>query len=452
MRIVLAVALGLALAIAVLSVTSARLGPSVDTMLTARTFDGTAVDSQIAMTFTTPMNRQSVQSAFHIAPPVAGEFSWSGNTLLFSPHHSLLYGTRYDISVGTAARSLTGRHLFRPFRRAITTQQEHLVFLGSGHNRGRLILESLSGKRRVIGPDDGSVTGYSLSYDRSLLIYVRRGAPRERPDEVWIASVMDGSTQRLFRRPDWTIAQAHLSPDGRTITFLATNVRLCRQYYGCYRDTTTPIIELLDMHSHRVSAFSAASDTPITDFISFSPSGQIAYTDLGSALTLADPSGQKVIHVPNQGNSLQFAGFDPSGNRAAFVGQTPDSTGGDILVYSGSRYLDVSHGIYDSSTPAFSSSGSSLAYSAYRGEQGIEPIYGINVYAFKSRHTSHLTSPRNGSDWAPAWSPDDRYIAFVRSAPQEAMYMGSGRVWVMRSNGTQARPLAGNGQDVQWTS
>jgi hypothetical protein len=225
---------------------------------------------------------------------------------------------------------------------------------------------------------------------------------------------------------------------------------LCQRYYGCFRDRSGPVIHLLDLHTRKVAPYQAASDVPLTDFIDFSPAGQLAYTDLGSALTLADPNGTHVIHIPNRGNSLDYAGFDSAGDKAAFVGQTPSSSGGDVLAYVGSRYIDVSRGVYDSSTPAFAFSGDRIAYSAYRGELGIEPIYGINVYNFKSRRTAHLTAETHWSDWTPEWSPDDHYIAFIRSQPQEAMYMGSGEIWVMKVNGKDAHPLGGIGTNVRW--
>jgi Tol biopolymer transport system component len=255
----------------------------------------------------------------------------------------------------------------------------------------------------------------------------------------------------MFRRLDWDISQPHFSADGHYIVFLASNVMLCRKYYGCYRDTR-PEVYLLDLRTRKVFPFRSETDVPITNFITFSPGGQLAYTDLGSALTLSDPNGAHVIHVPNSGNSLEFVAFAPPGTQAAFVGQTASSTGGDVLVYDfkGGRYTDVSRGVYDSSTPAFSQSGNRLAYAAYRGEQGIEPVYGLNVYTFKTGQTFRLTAGAHTSDWTPAWSSDDRYVAFVRSQPQEAMYMGSGEVWVVRSDGRDARPLGGIGRDVQW--
>lgn len=454
-RIVLATVLGLGLTIAAISVALARLGPAVDTVQTATTLDGTLVNSPISVTFTEPMLLRSVERSFRIKPRVAGSFNWSGNQMLFFPKRNLEYSTTYTLSIGSGAEDTSRRPLARPYTFTFTTQGQHLLYLGSaGAERNRLVLTTLQGKSQIIGQDDGLITGYSVSLDHSLAVYVKRGAAGERADEIWLLNLSDNSTQRVFRRPDWTISEPHLSPDNRYIVFLATNVRLCRKYYGCYRDTTGPVVYFLDVHSGRQFPFRSTSDVPITNFIDFSPDpqGQIAYTDLGSALTLAGVNGTHVIHIPNSGNSLEFQGFDPQGDKAVFVGQTPSSTGGDVLVYLHSRYTDVSKGIYDSSVPSFSNSGERIAYSGYRGEKGIQPLYGINVYDLKTGRLSLLPAQPDFTDWAPVWSLDDSYIAFVRSQPQEEMYLGSGEIWVMRSNGSGARPLGGIGRDLSWVS
>ena len=451
-KVIAGVVLGLGLAVACLSIASARLGPTVDTMQTAQSLDGALVNTQIVLSFTEPMSIRSVERSFAITPRVPGDFSWSGNELLFIPRRNLRFATRYTVTVGAGSQSAGGAHLARTFRQSFTTQSEHLLYLGtSGAERGRLVLASVNGDRSVVGASDGLITDYSVSFDRSLAVYVKRGSDGERADQLWLLSLADGSTQRVFARSDWDITQPHFSPDGRYVVFLASNVLLCQKYYGCFRDLR-PQIELLDLSNHRVFPFRSRTDVPITNFIDFSPAGQIAYTDLGSALTLAQPNGQGLIHIPNENNSLEFVGFDTPGDKAAFVGQTPYSTGGDILVYLRGKYLDVSRGIYDSSTPAFAGSGTRIAYAAYRGEQGIEPVYGINAYDFRSGRTLKLTSERGTSDWDPQWSSDDRYIAFVRSQPQEAMYMGSGEIWVMRADSRDAHPLGAIGRDIQWVT
>lgn len=450
-RLILASIGALALVIGGLSVASARLGPNVDTLAMASSLDGTSVNTQIGVTFTAAMSEKTVDANFRLSPTVKGDFSWVGNEVLFSPRQPLQYATHYVLTIESGARDSTGKSLIHPFRRAFTTQSEHVMYLGtSGQEKGNLVLASTNGQQTVVGGGGGQVTDYSLSFDRTLAVFVRRGQAGERPDEIWLLSLADNSTQRVYRHSDWTMSQPHFSPDGMYVVFLATNVRLCRKYYSCFRDTSSPIVELLDLRSKTVRAFRSTSDVPITNFIDFSPAGQVAYTDLGSALTLAQPNGSGVLHVPNRGNSLEFWGFDTAGDKAAFVGQTPSSTGGDILVYWKSNYVDISQGIYDSSVPSFATSGKAVAYAAYRGEIKIEPIYGISVYDFGTRRTTRLTAERHRSDWSPSWSLDDRYLAFVRSTPQEAMYMGSGQIWVIDRDGGHARALGGMGQNPQW--
>lgn len=452
-RIIVATVLALAMVAGALTVTSARLGPSIDSVATAQMLGGTSVNTQIGLTFTEPMNIRSVERSFALAPRVKGSFSWSGNEMLFMPQHALAYDHTYAITIGAAAQDRTGRRIFRAYHTSFTTEAQHLIYRGAaGGERNRLVLASVSGQRRVIGPDDGTVTDFSLSYDRTTVVFAKRSAPGRRSNEIWLLSLADGSMQRVLRRPTWNISQPHLSPDGRYIVFLATNVRMCQKDYGCYRERSSPIIYLLDLQSHRTFPFHSASDVPITNFIDFSPAGYLAYTDLGSALTMARPNGSGVVHVPDAGNSLEFAGFDSQGDKAAFVGQTPSSTGGDVLVYVHGKYLDVSRGVYDSAAPAFSGTDTRIAYAAYRGEFGIQPVYGINVYDFKTRKTFKLTGNRTWSDWSPSWSPDDRYLAFVRSHPQEAMYMGSGHIWVIQRNGTGARDIGGIGFDPEWVA
>src|SRR5450759_66807 len=242
-RIALATVLGLGLAVAVLSIAMARLGPAVDSFSTASLLDGTLVGTEIQVTFTEPMRVKTVESNFHVTPNTPGIFSWSGDEMLYIPRHNLRYQTHYTVTIGTGAQDAGGRSLLRTYQARFTTQGQHLMYLGTaGRERGRLMLASVNGKRSVLGPDDGLVTDYSLSPDRTLAGYVHRGSSGERPDELWLVSLQDGSTQQLFRRADWTMTQPRLSPDGHYIAFLATNVLLCRQYYGCYRDRSSPII------------------------------------------------------------------------------------------------------------------------------------------------------------------------------------------------------------------
>src|SRR5437588_751585 len=82
-------------------------------------------------------------------------------------------------------------------------------------------LASMGGAKEIVGDGGGNVGDFSVSLDKTLAVYAKRGSPSERTDEIWLLSLSDGSSQMVYRRPDWQISQPHLSPDGQTIAFLA---------------------------------------------------------------------------------------------------------------------------------------------------------------------------------------------------------------------------------------
>jgi N-acetylmuramoyl-L-alanine amidase len=69
-----------------------------------------AVNKQIGIKFSIPMDTASVRSAFSIHPFVDGTFSWTQNntTVLFTPAANLLYNTNYSVTISAAAKSIYG--------------------------------------------------------------------------------------------------------------------------------------------------------------------------------------------------------------------------------------------------------------------------------------------------------------------------------------------------------
>lgn len=455
-RIALATVLGLGLIVAALSVVSATIGATVDSLATAQTLDGTSVNTQIAVTFTQPMNHRSVERSFSIVPHLAGDFTWSGNQLLYLPRKPLTYSTTYTVTIAARARDAGGRHLFRAFRRSFTTQSQHLVYLGTrGGERGHLVLASASGTRQIIDPGNGGITDFSVSFDRSLIVYVQRGGTGQRPNELWILSLSDDSAQRLYRHADWTISQPRLSPDGKTLAFLAGNVLFCSKSEGCQRSKGFTIPYLFDLHTRKLRQFRVANQVQVVDHIAFSPTGQLAFTLLsgGSDVSLADVAGRHQLDIPVKNTAVQFAGINPAGDTLAFVGQLPlgSQENGIVLYYKG-KFTRISGSTYTTGTPAFSPSGRSLTYSGYRGESGTNFIYGIDMYELKTKKTAHVPVAAGWSDWQPILSPDERYIAYVQERPNEDMYMGTGQVWIVRQDGSHPRLLDAGGTNIQWVT
>ncbi len=75
-----------------------------------------ALEAPIELIFDQPMNRDSVETAFAISPPVAGEFSWTDDrTLSFQPAKGELdRGESYLVAVDDGAKNIEGKTMAEP--------------------------------------------------------------------------------------------------------------------------------------------------------------------------------------------------------------------------------------------------------------------------------------------------------------------------------------------------
>ncbi len=62
-------------------------------------------NTPISITFDRGMIAPLAERAMRIEPPIEGSFSWSGNTLRFSPRTGWARGTRYQVTLDQSARS-----------------------------------------------------------------------------------------------------------------------------------------------------------------------------------------------------------------------------------------------------------------------------------------------------------------------------------------------------------
>jgi len=79
------------------------------------------VTTIMTVTFSEAMDKTSVQKAFSISPSVPGSFSWSDNTLIFTPSSDLAYGTTYSVTIGTGSMDLASNHLQLPYNWQFST-------------------------------------------------------------------------------------------------------------------------------------------------------------------------------------------------------------------------------------------------------------------------------------------------------------------------------------------
>jgi hypothetical protein len=87
--------------------------PTATTVSPADGATAVATAATVSVTFSEAMDRASAQSAFSLAragdgAPVAGTFSWSGDTMTFRPSAALAQGTQYSATLAAGAKDLAG--------------------------------------------------------------------------------------------------------------------------------------------------------------------------------------------------------------------------------------------------------------------------------------------------------------------------------------------------------
>jgi len=128
------------------------------------------VTTEITVTFSEPMNKKSVESAFSIYPEVPGELYWEDNTLIFTPGSNLDYDTRYAAGIeggDRGAMDLAGNIMVESYEWDFETISPELVpptamiSATSGEiNEG----ESVSFSAEASGDQDGYIVSYHWDF------------------------------------------------------------------------------------------------------------------------------------------------------------------------------------------------------------------------------------------------------------------------------------------------
>lgn len=111
------------------------IAPVVSSITPATDATSIAVNTTVTVTFSEAMDRTSVEGAFALSgsSAVSGTFSWTDDsTVAFTPSATLVYLTKYTVTLSTAAKDKAGNALAEQFNTSFTTIAEDLVLLVDG--------------------------------------------------------------------------------------------------------------------------------------------------------------------------------------------------------------------------------------------------------------------------------------------------------------------------------
>ena len=79
------------------------------------------VTARISVNFSKPMNHTSAEAAFSTVPYSTGNFTWSGNNMIYTPTLNFSFNTIYNVTIGTGAMDSTGNTLVSSYNWQFTT-------------------------------------------------------------------------------------------------------------------------------------------------------------------------------------------------------------------------------------------------------------------------------------------------------------------------------------------
>ena len=254
--------------------------------------------------------------------------------------------------------------------------------------------------KRALTPDDiyrmESVSDPQLSPDGQWIAYLVSTSDREADEErsaVWMVS-WDGTQQLQLTQPSASISSPRWSPDGRYLAYLGKPADAAHD-----ADSTHTQVMLLDRRGGEPRALTQASD----DISSFA--------------------------------------WSPDGKRLVLVMETDSDTPKDAEAAKKPRPIVIDNLIFKEDVTGYIGRGQKLR---------------LYLFDLGTQKLELLSNDPGANDFDPAWSPDGRQIAFVRTRERGEDPDGMMDINVIEARAGAAprrlvRPYAPNFQHLAWS-
>lgn len=207
----------------------------------------TADDVAFLMTFTQPVDPQSVENNLKIDPALVGKFSWAGRRMAYTLSVPAPYGESYTVTLpeATALNAQTG---FEPFKGTFRTRDRAFAYIGAeGEEQGRLILFNLTRKEKtLLTPAGQQVLDFKPYPERDRILFsavnadaeglalaqvytVSTGLAAPAPAQRWqfwqrrSKPAAAGTIQLILDDKDYQNLKFDLSPNGQVIVVQRVN-------------------------------------------------------------------------------------------------------------------------------------------------------------------------------------------------------------------------------------
>lgn len=179
--------------------------------------------------------------------------------------------------------------------------------------------------------------------------------------------------------------------------------------------------------------------------VSISPDGRHLAIDLQGTVWTVPATGGTAKPVTDFYNDARHPTFSPDGKSIAFQGYRAGNYDIWAVAPDGSNQRQLTSGPFDDREPAWSHDGTRVAFSSDRGESistgqtaAGTGNYNLWILDVASGRITQLTQDR-ADDFMPAWSPDDREVAFISTRA------GGQTIWAVNVSSGAERRISGEG-------
>jgi TolB protein len=361
----------------------------------------------ISITFSQSMDVQSVESRFSTEPQVAGALSWEENTLTFVPEIPWSSGTVVDFQLAAGARSNRFLPILQSHTWSFTVGSARVVYLWPADGIAQLYTRSpFEDQALQITEASGGVLEYGLSVDGTKLAYTETLSSGG--SELHLLDLSRGQDQTLYTCEEALCRSPEISPDNTILAFIIRHFVIGEGGKAVPENEQVWGLSLVE--EGRI--FPIGPEDHQTSNPRWSPEGWLAYYD-GTLRAIA------LIDLRNTIEALPF-NYVPSD--LGLVGSwSPD---GGFLVYPQMIFPPVDDDLENEDT----------------GTSFYSHLYKFEVATGSTIDLSGEFGERL-EDAAPVFSPDGRWIAFSRKYLDVDRWTLGRQLWVMRSDGSNARPL-----------
>lgn len=372
-------------------------------------------NSSVSLTFSRPMQSNSVIARLAITPNVPGNFSWEGQTLIFAPVDPWSVGTTIQVHLakGAQAESRLALPMQSEADWAYTIRQPRLIYLYPADGAANLYLyDPLIEENRALTELQGGLLEFDATLDGRAIYYS-------------IQNDQNGSDiYRLELNPDMSVLRSSQVLACQQAQCRAPSISPGEEFLAYERTAPTGsnqpeysqvwLVKLAKNPAETGGVeVTAADDQKLagdelhqTIQPDWSPNGVLSFYDKDQqAFIVLDPRSGEHTSLPNQ--TGEMGSWDPN-----------------------SKYF-VAPEIF------FNTAGNPQT------TPDLQPIASSHLlkYNLEEGSIQDLTQAENLEDTSPAISPDGTLLAFARKYLDITRWTPGRQLWVMKPDGTDARQL-----------